>query len=253
MVVIVVANRKGGVGKTTVSANLAYELSKMGFLTVMVDLDGQCDLSKVYSLDSIQSYNILDVLTDQCELDDAVIEIETNLYAVPGSREITHYKGNDAGEKLSQKLSNESLELVEFVIIDTPPNLNEATLEGLIAANEVLIVTDAETFGIDNISNFLDDLQSIKQAMNRKLHVIGVVANRVDFRRNLTKTKIMELRKALGRNMFNTLITNNTAIPTSISRKTPIRGLGRASDSLKQFRELTNEILERLGIQNGNG
>ena len=77
MKIISIANRKGGVGKTVISGNIAYELSRMGYLVLMVDIDSQCDLSKIYRPDGYGGNDIFHLLRQQCRVDDACVEVAT--------------------------------------------------------------------------------------------------------------------------------------------------------------------------------
>lgn len=252
MKTISIANRKGGVGKTTLAANLSYELSKMNYLVVMIDLDPQCDLSKIY-LNNENGKTILEVLKGNCDIENAAVEIADNLYLVPGNKDMGHYKNVKGDAVLKEKLKHEGLGEVDFVIIDHPPNLNEGALEGFKASDEALVVTDPETFSIENLDNLLEDLAVIKNDMNSKLHILGVAINRVDLRRKLTKKKIKELKSILKEEVFKTHISNDTAIPISLDEKVPIRKLHYRSSVVSQINNLTMELLKRMGYINDYG
>lgn len=152
MKIISIANRKGGVGKTVISGNIAYELSKKGYLVLMVDLDSQCDLSKIYLPKSYEGGNIFQLLRQQCPLADACVEVGENLYLIPGSRDIVHFdfRGSE-GILLHYLKDTDLLGEVDFVIIDHPPALSESALAGFVASDEVVIVSDAEAFGVANL------------------------------------------------------------------------------------------------------
>ena len=112
MKIISIANRKGGVGKTVISGNIAYELSKMGYLVLMVDLDSQCDLSKIYLQDGYEGSSIFHLLRQQCRLDDACVEVGENLYLIPGSRDIVHFDFRGSESILLHYLKQECLEKI---------------------------------------------------------------------------------------------------------------------------------------------
>jgi len=248
MKVISVANKKGGVGKTSLAVNIAYELSKMKKVVLMIDLDPQCDLSKVYVQQTIEK-DVMGVLRGYYSIEEAIEEVEENLYILAGSEDLNHYKENKETSVLKEKLQAEELTKVDFVIIDNPSDMNEGALEGFKASDEVLIVTDPETFSIDNLDKFLEDLKAIKLEMNTKLHILGVAINRADLRRNLTKNKIKELESIFKEDLLGTYIGNDTAIPISLDKKIPIRKLHYRSRTVSQFNQLTKEILERMEIQ----
>ena len=186
MKIISIANRKGGVGTTVLSANIAYELSRLGYLVIMVDLDPQSDLTKIYSSNAEASTGtIFDLLCKRKSIEDCLMSVYDNLYLIPGSKELAYLNFSGIEGVIKEEIKdNPQLDEVDFVIIDHPPALNESTLAGLIASDEVLVVSDAEIFGMTNLDDLFKDLERIKHEWNKGLHVIGLVINKVDFRRN---------------------------------------------------------------------
>jgi len=198
MKIISIANCKGGVGKTVISGNIAYELSRMGYLVLMVDIDSQCDLSKIYRPDGYEGNDIFHLLRQQCRVDDACVEVSDNLYLIPGSRDIVHFDFSGTEGILLHYLKQEYLKYVDFVIIDHPPALSESALAGFVASDEVVIVSDAEEFSVANLGQLLDDLAHIKEAMKCNLHILGILVNKIDRRRKLTTVMVNELYKSFG-------------------------------------------------------
>lgn len=109
----------------------------MGYLVLMVDLDSQCDLSKIYLPGSYEGNNIFHLLRQQCRLDDACVEVGENLYLIPGSRDIVHFDFRGSEGVLLHYLQQECLDEVDFVIIDYPPALSETALAGFVASDSV--------------------------------------------------------------------------------------------------------------------
>lgn len=117
----------------------------------------------------------------------ACLEVSENLYLIPGSRDIVHFDFRGSEGALLHYLRNERLEEVDFVIIDHPPALSESALTGFVASDEVVIVSDAEAFSVANLGQLLDDLAHIQTVMNRDLHILGILVNKIDCRRKLLK------------------------------------------------------------------
>ena len=254
MRILSISNEKGGVGKTIFAANLAWELSRMGYLVVTIDLDQQIDLTKLlYREEMTGSPDINDVLQGKSSINDACVMVNENLYHIPGSRDIKYFDFKNSEMLLKQALQAEDLDIVDIVIIDYPPSSNEATLLGYVATTDVLIITDTEEFSVDNIGNILDDLAIIKETMNPDLKVLGVVVNRVDKRRKLTQISLKELRLILGDKLFRTQISNNTAIPNSVRAKKTVRELGWCTPVLSQFKKIAKEVEERMVLKHGDG
>ena len=250
MNVISVSNRKGGIGKTTVSINVARELVQRGYLVLMVDLDSQCDLSDIYTKGyRAKRGEILKLLEgkDQIASGESVVEIMDNLYLIPGSRDLMHLDANIEADRLKNILSDEYLEEVEYVIIDHPPNINEAALQGFVASDYVIMPLEPEALCMDNIERLLDDLELIQEEMNPDMELLGMVLNRIDNRRGLTERMIARLEKAFGDYLFKARISNNTAIPTSMADRVALRDLHWRSKTVSQFQKLVSEIEERIG------
>jgi chromosome partitioning protein len=245
MKTISIVNRKGGVGKTTVALNIAYEMSRKGLNVLALDLDDQCDLTKCL-LEKVEEQGIVDVLENRIAAQDALYTTYENLDCLPGSRDIVHLD-NEGSNMTVQEILDSLSDEYDFVIIDQPPNLNEASLQGLIASDEVVIVTDVETFSMDNLDDLMEDLVSVKSELNQKLRIAGIIVNKVDLRRNLTKKKLAELNDVLGDYLFEATISNDTAVPTSHDAKVPVRQLWWRSRVVSQFAAITEELLERIG------
>ena len=249
MEVISIANRKGGIGKTTLSVNLSYELSRKEKKVLMVDLDSQCDLTKIYS--SGKKDTVFDLLQEKEEIEEVVAKVKKNLHLLPGSKDIVHLDKELKAEKLKQKIEKigKKLEL-DYVVIDHPPQINEAALQGLVASDEVLVVVEPEAFCLSNLGDLLDELGEIKKEMNPELHILGMAINRVDRRRNLTERMIDKIRNTFRGEVFATEISNDTAVPTSMREGLPVRELGWRSKTVSQFQRLIEEMEGRLN--NGN-
>lgn len=253
MKVISITNAKGGVGKTTVTVNLAYELRQRGHFVLLIDLDDQCDLTKIYRPTDTTSPDILQVLQGQNHILDACIEADENLYLIPGSKNLSHFSFTQNEQLLREHLSDEYLRNFDFVLIDHPPTLNEATLTGYIASDEIIIVTDPEAFSVKNLGQMLDNLFHIQATMNPELRILGILVNKVDMRRSLTKTMLTDLEVAFGDSLFKTWISNDTAIPTSLKLGLPLRKLHWRSRTVDQFSALSFEALERMGYVHVDG
>lgn len=247
MKIISIANRKGGVGKTMLSANIAYELSRLGYLTIMLDLDPQGDLTKLYCPKKIKSGNIFDLLCKRKGIADCLLPIYDNLYLIPGSRDLAYLNFGGAESVIKEEIKdNVLLDEVDFVIIDHPPALNEAVVAGLIASDEVLVLSDAEIFGMSNLDDLFNDLAKIQHEWNENLHVMGLVINKIDFRRNLTKVLLKEAQREFNTFIFSTGVNYDTAVPMSAYRNIPLRKLDWHSRALTQVTEIVSEMLERM-------
>ena len=250
METISIANRKGGIGKTTFAVNISNELTQAGHLVLMIDLDSQCDLSKIYCQGSGNQGDIMKLIQGECSLKEAVFKVKDNLHIIPGSEELIHLEDCEE-DKLKEILAGDFFKEVDYVIIDHPPNINEAALQGFVASNEVLVVVEPEAFCVENINSLLDDLYHIQFTMNSDLQILGIAINRIDLRRNLTKSFIKKLDHTFKEEIFEARISNNTAVPTSLNERVPLRELEWRSKTVNQFQDLIKEMKERM-VDNGD-
>ncbi|NCB76923.1 MAG: ParA family protein [Negativicutes bacterium] len=247
MKIISVANRKGGVGKTVISANLGHELARRGFVTLLIDLDPQCDLTKYCLTEPVDSGDVFKLLRKQCSIESCCLEVSDNLFLIPGSKDLNHFVFQGSKTVLRRQLSaGEYLSDVDFVILDHPPALSNPSIAGFSASDEALVVSDTEAFGVDNLTDLLEDLADIKRSTNPNLHVLGIVVNKVDSRRKLAKKTLKALRENFRDVVFSNCVSYNTAFPLAIHKKVSLRELPWYSQALRQLSRVTDELLQRM-------
>jgi len=242
-------NRKGGVGKTVVAANIAYELARTGYLILIIDLDSQCDITEFFikpEAKKTSELNIRNVLQNDCTIDEAAIEVTDNLYLVPGSPDLENFTHKYSQKALRDRLQSDALKEVDFVIIDNPPSINQAVKCGLVASDYVVIVSEAENPAMNNLQKVNRHIEDVQKKLNPNLSVLGIAVNKVDQRRNLTEQIMKEMKRQCGTLMFDTHISIDTSIPNSLNQKIAVRELPWRSRTVTQFQNLLNEILFRI-------
>ena len=165
---ISVSNAKGGVGKTTISINLAYELAFRGYKVAAIDLDNQLDLTKTLSPTGSTGPTIIDLLQKKCKVSAALLPISNNLSLIPGSQDISKFtfKGS---EHALQRIVEVLKQKFDFIIIDHPPALHEIATAGYIASDYVLVVSEAEPFSVGNLNQLMKELGGIKATFQPNL------------------------------------------------------------------------------------
>ena len=254
MKVIAVLQRKGGVGKTTCTLNLASEIERCGYNVLLLDLDAQTDLTNFFltkkqDKEEAKKRNIQNVLEGKTPISKAVFKVEgrDNLSIVPGSKTIDQtFRFKYSQKALHDSLKDDALKDVDFVIIDFPPALNEAVKCGLYATHYTLLVTETETLSIENLDECLNIIGEIGKKSPNNLEVLGILVNRVDNRRNITKANIVKLEERFPDLLLTSKISVDSSIVSSHAKKVLLRDFLYRPRCVSQFQNAAGEIWERM-------
>ncbi len=242
---ISISNRKGGVGKTTLTTVMAEELANAGYSVVMLDLDSQTDLTDI-NLSQNEDNNLFDLLTGQKALEEVVIELpdKGDKKIIPGSARV---------DEIQTGVSNTRAEIVEklketydFVLLDHPPSLTELSRAGYIVSDELLIIAEAQQLSLKNLISFLLEIKQLQLETETKLKILGIVANKVDLRRKLTEKMLAEYKRTSPDLFFKNYIGVDTAIPNAQFNQETMRGLPWRARTLSQFERVIEEMIQRL-------
>ena len=194
--VITIANRKGGVGKTTTTLNLAYSLKELGKKVFVIDLDPQANLTRCFDVGNTENIkNIGHLLMTEMEEESYLVEDYTKSYdeidIIPSSIYLsaveTQMRVETGSERILFEIVNQIKEYYDYVLIDTSPSLNILTINALCASDSVLITADTQLFAIVGISELLKTIQKIKKRVNASLMIKGILLTMCDNRTNLSK------------------------------------------------------------------
>lgn len=194
--VITIANRKGGVGKTTTTLNLAYSLKELGKKVLVIDLDPQANLTRCFDVENTENIkNIGHLLITEMEEESYLVEDYTKSYdeidIIPSSIYLsaveTQMRVETGSERILSEIVNQIKECYDYVLIDTSPSLNILTINALCASDSVLITADTQLFAIVGISELLKTIQKIKKRVNASLKIKGILLTMCDNRTNLSK------------------------------------------------------------------
>lgn len=225
-----IGNRKGGVGKTSITLGLATGLSLLGKRVCVVDMDPQMNLTSTLGTGS--EFNIFDVLYDggTGTLGQAASPSTwEGIDLVAGTEDLVRIDTeNLVGAELRLKAAAEGsseLEAYDHVLIDLPPAVGRLTLNGLIAANEVVIVTEPERYAVDGVQAFLGAVSSVQSAsyLNPSLQFAGIIVNKVSSPLTAEhKFQIEQLTEAFGDDLLHPFLPARTAMKDSQSAGTPL-------------------------------
>lgn len=251
--IITIANRKGGVGKTTTTLNLAYSLKELGKKVLVIDLDPQANLTGCFGLENADNIKTIGHLL-MAELDeeryllkeyitayDDIDIIPSSIYLSVAEAQMRMETGS---ERILSDITETLQEQYDYILIDTSPSLNILTINALCAADSVLITADTQLFAIVGISELLKTIQKIKKRVNPKLSVKGILLTMCDSRTNLSKLLTEQVEEMYqGKiKVFQTKIPKTVKVGEAIYSGQSIKKYAKESSVDLAYDHLAKEI-----------
>ncbi len=253
-IVISVTNQKGGVGKTTTAVNLAYYLSKLGKKTLLIDFDPQGNASSGLGIDKQSlEYTMADVVLETTTLDKVINETKyKNLFiacATPvlANTEVQLAQADKKFSKLKNAIDSVAKDY-DIIIIDSPPSLSLLTVNGLIAANYVLLPVQVEFYALEGLGQLLETMKLVRKAMNPALELLGVLPTMVDSRTTLSGQVHDEIKKHFPGKVFKSTIPRNIRLAEAPSHGLPVGVYDKFSKGARAYKNLAKEVIDRVGI-----
>ncbi len=247
---IAVTNQKGGVGKTTTTVNLGAYLAKAGQKVLIIDLDPQGNASSGLGIDKNNLEKTLyDVLVDSAPLAEVTHATHyKNLSIVPSSAilaaaEVELTQADHRESRLKAALQDAPFDLI---FIDCPPSLGLLTINGLVAAQRLLIPVQAEYYALEGLGQLLATVGRVKQALNPQLNLIGVVLTMHTARTSLSQAVAAEVEQHFPRQVFTTVIPRNIRLAEAPSHAKAIVDYDRFSKGARAYKALAKEVLARV-------
>ena len=251
-----IANQKGGVGKTTTTVNLAAGLAKIGQRVLMVDLDPQGNATMGSGVDKrAMELSVYDVLLESASVAEVAIvppklQEAGAAYSVLGAnRELAGAEVELVGEERRERRLKDALAKVDadydFVLIDCPPSLSMLTLNGLCAAQGVIVPMQCEYFALEGLADLTNTIKQVHAKLNRDLRLIGLLRVMFDPRITLQQQVSEQLKAHYGDKVFDTIIPRNVRLAEAPSYGLPGLVFDPSAKGSQAFLAFASELVDR--------
>lgn len=250
--ILAVVNQKGGVGKTTTSINLAASLTADGHPTLLIDLDPQGNATTGSGVSKKDlSHSVYHVLLGQSTIRDCVVRSPSGAFdLIPSNRDLAGAEVElVAVERREFQLRTalaDVLDTYEIVLIDCPPALNLLTVNGLAAADAVLIPMQCEYYALEGLSDLVQTIKRVRANLNPTLTIEGLLRTMFDPRNALALQVSDQLKRHFGAKLYDTIIPRNIRLAEAPSYGKPVMYHDAQSKGAIAYAALAGEILTRL-------
>ena len=248
--IVAVVNQKGGVGKTTTAVNLTAALTEAGKKVLLCDFDPQANATSGMGINKRKiNKSIYDVVVNDTPVDAA---IQTTKFGdvLPSSADLA----GAAVELISMEDANYRLknalyavkDRYDAILIDCPPSLEMLTINGLAAADGILVPVQCEYFALEGLADLMTTLRLMKKRINPNLEIFGVALTMFDGRTNFSTQVAQEVRHHFPGKVFATVIPRNVRLAEAPSHGLPVTAYDRHSRGAQAYKAMTEELIKRL-------
>ena len=246
--IIAIVNQKGGVGKTTTCVNLTAALKEAGKRVLLCDFDPQANATSGMGVDKSLSRGVYDVLINGVETEKRVVSTRYG-DVLPSCKDLAGAGIEMIAMPGREMLLRQALEQVggryDYILIDCPPSLELLTLNGLCAADSVLVPVQAEYFALEGLSDLMNTIRIVKRSLNRRLEIEGILLTMYDSRTNLAMQVAEEVKRYFPGKVYATVIPRNVRLSEAPSHGKPITAYDRACRGYEAYTALAEEFTRK--------
>ena len=248
---IVIANQKGGVGKTTTAINLSASLAELGQKVLIIDMDPQGNTTSGVGVEKNEKeYTVYELLLGECSIEDSLVEsVCENLTVVPSNINLAAAEIELIGTENKEFILRDEVasikESYDYILIDCPPSLNVLTINAMCAADTVLVPIQCEYYALEGLSQLMHTIELVRERLNPNLEIEGVVFTMYDARTNLSLEVVENVKNNLDQNIYKTIIPRNVRLAEAPSYGMPITKYDTKSSGAESYRMLAEEVIHR--------
>ena len=248
--IIAVVNQKGGVGKTTSAVNLTAALHDLGLKVLLVDFDPQANATSGMGVDKRKiKHSVYDVTINNVPAKQAIVKTSFG-DVLPASADLAGATVELIGAEHRERQLDMALKDIrndyDLIFIDCPPSLELLTLNGLCAADSILVPVQCEYYALEGLSDLMATLRMVKRKLNPRLEIFGVALTMFDGRTNFSTQVAQEVRRHFPGKVFAAVIPRNVRLAEAPSHGIPVTHYDRSSRGSKAYLAMAEEIKAKL-------
>ena len=248
--IIAVVNQKGGVGKTTTAVNLTAALHDLGLKVLLCDFDPQANATSGMGLEKRKiKHSVYDVTINDIPVEDAIVSTKYG-DVLPSASDLAGATVELIATTHRERQLEKALQPIkakyDVIFIDCPPSLELLTLNGLCAADGILVPVQCEYYALEGLSDLMSTLRMVKRKMNPRLDIFGVALTMFDGRTNFSTQVAQEVRRHFPGKVFATVIPRNIRLAEAPSHGIPVTAYDRSSRGAVAYKAMAEEIKTKL-------